>query len=102
VITPEEFKQDVMVWAEKLGVEPKEIHLRRMKRKWGKCSNNEVIFDISVLEEPHDVRLRVILHELLHLRYPNHGKMFTVLLNSYLQEGIKKYKEKNPYKFNQK
>ena len=92
MITPEEFKQDVRVWAEKLGVEPEEIDLRKMKKKWGTCSDNRVIFDISILEEPYDVRLRVILHELLHLRYPNHGKMFTTLLNSYLQEGIKRYR----------
>lgn len=92
MITPEEFKEDVMVWAEKLGVEPEEIHLRKMKSKWGKCSSRRLIFDISVLGEPYDVRLRVILHELLHLRYPNHGKMFSTLLNSYLQEGMKEHR----------
>ncbi|MBU7025409.1 MAG: M48 family metallopeptidase [Theionarchaea archaeon] len=91
VITPEEFKQDVMMWAERLGVEPEGIHLRKMKSKWGKCSSKKLVFDISVLEEPYDVRLKVILHELLHLRYPNHGKMFSALLNSYFEEGIKEY-----------
>lgn len=91
MITPEEFKQDVMIWAERLGVEPEDIHLRRMKSKWGKCSSNRLIFDISVLEEPYDVRLKVILHELLHLRYPNHGKLFTAILNSYLQESIQEH-----------
>lgn len=67
--------------------------MRKMKKKWGKCAGSTVIFDTSVLEEPYDVRLRVILHELLHLRYPNHGKMFTALFNSYLQEGMKECKE---------
>ena len=28
------FKADVRRWAELIGVEPKEIHLRPMKRKW--------------------------------------------------------------------
>ena len=34
MMTPEEFKQDVRAWAIEIGVEPKEIHLRKMKRKW--------------------------------------------------------------------
>ncbi len=28
--------------------------------------------------------LRAILHELLHLKYPNHGRMFHRLLNTYM------------------
>ncbi|MBP8988428.1 MAG: M48 family metallopeptidase, partial [Spirochaetes bacterium] len=30
----------------------------------------------------------VILHELLHLKYPNHGKMFTLLMDTYLKKTI--------------
>ena len=89
MITPEEFKQDVRAWAKKIGVEPKEIHLRKMKRKWASCSSKgRLTFDISLLDEPKESRLRKILHELLHLKYPNHGRMFNLLLNIYLRKGI--------------
>jgi predicted metal-dependent hydrolase len=91
MITPEEFKQDVLVWAKEVGVEPKEIHLCHLKEKWGHCSNKrELTFDISLLDQPENVRLRVILHELLHLRYPNHGRMFNILLNTYMKRASMK------------
>lgn len=33
---------------------------------------------------PTKTRAEAILHELLHLKFPNHGKMFNSLLNAYL------------------
>ena len=85
-MTPEEFKQDVRTWAAEVGVNPKEIHLRKMKRKWASCSSKgRLTFDPSLLGEPEEVRSRAILHELLHLRYPNHGRMFRLLLDTYLR-----------------
>lgn len=89
VITPEEFKKDVLYLANKVGVKPREIHIRCMKRKWASCSSRgRLTFDKMLLSKPKEVRFRVILHELLHLRYPNHGKMFNSLLDAYLQKSI--------------
>lgn len=86
MIEPEEFKRDVQVWAKEIGVEPKEIHLRKMKKKWASCSSRgRLTFDANILDEPKEARKKVIIHELLHLRYPNHGRMFNVLLNAYLK-----------------
>jgi len=91
MITGKEFKQGVQSWAKEIGVEPKEIHIRKMKRKWASCSSRgRLTFDPSLLKEPERVRSKAIIHELLHLKYPNHGKMFNALLNTYLRksEGI--------------
>lgn len=85
MITPEEFKRDVLKWAEVIGVKAKEIHLRKMKRKWASCSSKgRLTFDINLLKEEPEVRHRIIVHELLHLRYPNHGKMMKVMQRAYL------------------
>jgi predicted metal-dependent hydrolase len=60
-----------------------------MKRKWASCSSRgRLTFDKKLLDEPEEVRVKVILHELLHLRYPNHGKMFKLLLDYYLKKVI--------------
>lgn len=86
--TPKEFKRDVQGWAEKIGVKNKirQIQLRKMKRKWASCSSKgRLTFEPSILEKPSDFRDGIILHELLHLRYPNHGKMFKLLLGAYLR-----------------
>ena len=85
MMTAEEFKQDVLTWAQHIGVEPKEIHIRQMTRKWGSCSTRgRLTFDKSLLVENEEKRLRVIIEELLHMKIPNHGKMFKSMLNAYL------------------
>ncbi|MBX6424090.1 M48 family metallopeptidase [Thermosulfurimonas sp. F29] len=79
-----EFKKEVRRWAEKVGVSPKEIHVRRMRRKWASCSSKgRLTFSYDLLSQPEDFRTYVIVHELLHLRYPNHGKMFRALMKVY-------------------
>lgn len=85
MMTSEQFKQDVRDWAKKIGVEPKEIHIRKMKRKLASCSSKgRLTFDPSLLQETERVRSEAIIHELLHLKYPNHGRMFNALLKTYL------------------
>jgi len=87
LITIEQFKQDVQAWAKEIGVKPKEVHIRQMKRKWASCSSRgRLTFDHSLLEEAEHIRAKAILHELLHLKFPNHGKMFNALLSAYLRK----------------
>lgn len=79
------FVAEVKAWAQKIGVEPKEIHLRPMKNKWASCSSKgRMTFNVELLKEPADFRKKVILHELLHYKLPNHGKLFNSLLSAYL------------------
>lgn len=79
------FRAEVLTWANRVGVEPKEIHLRPMKHKWASCSSKgRVTFDPALLKEPASFRAEVIVHELLHLKIPNHGPLFKAMLRSYL------------------
>ncbi len=56
-----------------------------MSRKWGSCSTTgRVTLDTGLLTQSADFRKQVIVHELLHLRVPNHGKLFKALLRAYL------------------
>ncbi len=86
----EDLKREILEWAKELGVKPKEIHIRKMKRKWGSCSSKgRLTFSSDLMKEEFEVRAKVIVHELLHLKYPNHGKMFKSLLRVYLgKKGI--------------
>jgi predicted metal-dependent hydrolase len=96
LISPEEFKQEVILLSEDVGVKPGEIHLRKMKKKWASCSNKgRLTFDYSLLNETRDERYRVILHELLHLKYPTHGKMFNTMLDTYLKKSLKDHQTPN-------
>ena len=86
-ISAEELKQEVKALASEIVVSTKEIHVRKMKRKWASCSNKgRLSFSTELFNQPEDFRRKVIVHELLHMRYPNHGKMFNLLLNSYSEK----------------
>lgn len=87
-LTPADFKQEVSLWADRIGVDPSEIHLRKMNRKWGSCSTNgRLTFNTELLSEPPEERSRVIVHELLHLKVRNHGPLFRQLESAYLLQG---------------
>ncbi len=85
MITKTELKQEVDGWARVIGISFNEIHVRSMKNKLACCSSRgRLTFNSSLLEEPKEFRSEVIVHELLHLRIPNHGKMFRAVMKSYL------------------
>jgi hypothetical protein len=74
-----------MGWAKRIGVEPKEIRLRQLKSKWASCSSNgRLTFNSEILSQPARFRAEAIVHELLHLKLPNHGKLFKELTKAYL------------------
>lgn len=84
-MTVSEFKKEVQALADQVGVQPKEVHVREMKNKWGSCSTRgRLTFNSALLDEPEAKRKEIILHELLHLRYPNHGRMFRSVLRVHL------------------
>ncbi|MDY7078342.1 MAG: M48 family metallopeptidase [Chloroflexota bacterium] len=83
------FKSEVTTWADRIGVEPVLITVRPMKRKWGSCSSaGRLTFDRDLLYQPTPFRAEVIVHELLHIKYPypRHGKVFRSLVKSYLAQ----------------
>jgi len=89
IVPAQVFRADVVTWAKRIGVEPKEIRIRLMKNKWASCSSNgRLTFNSELLHEPAAFRREAIVHELLHLKIPNHNKLFKSLMRAYLAEGI--------------
>ena len=79
------FRARVQEWAKTIGVQPTEIRLRPMRRKWASCSSRgRLTFDTGLLKHEPDLGDFVIVHELLHLRVPNHGKVFKSFMHAYL------------------
>ena len=69
-------------------VEPREVRIRPMTRKWGSCSTaGRLTLDEGLTKQAAEFRKEVIVHELLHLKVPNHSKLFKVLLRAYLKTG---------------
>jgi predicted metal-dependent hydrolase len=86
-VPAEVFRSEIMVWARRIGVEPKEVRITPMRRKWASCSSKgRLSFNTELMKEPAPFRAEVIIHELLHLKVPNHGKLFKALLRTYLAQ----------------
>jgi predicted metal-dependent hydrolase len=79
-------KREVSRWAAKIGVVPKRVQIQRMTKKWASCSisSGRIYLSRDLLRESRAFRQIVIVHELLHLSVPNHGKLFKSLMNAYL------------------
>jgi predicted metal-dependent hydrolase len=78
-------RQLVDAWASKLEVTPRLVRVQRMTRKWGSCSARGTITLAADLAE-QDRRFQdfVVAHELLHLRVPNHGRLFKALMTAHV------------------
>ena len=81
----------VEYWARRLNVRPRLVRVQHMTRKWGSCSTSGIItLAIDLADREVGFQDFVIAHELLHLRVPNHGRLFKALMNIHVPEW-KKY-----------
>jgi hypothetical protein len=59
-----------------------QLRIRKMKKRWGSCTARGVInLNIELIKAPSHCIDYVVVHELCHLKYPNHGKEFHSLLD---------------------
>ena len=80
----------VEYWARALSVPMPKVRVRHMTRKWGSCSTSGVItLAHDLADQEVGFQDFVIAHELLHLRLPNHGKLFKALLAAHVPDWAK-------------
>ena len=78
-------KRRVVGWAVKLRVNPKIVRVQGMTRKWGSCSSaGTVTFASDLAEKSEQFQDYVMVHELLHLRYTTHGRLFKALMSAHV------------------
>ena len=83
----ESFKVAVCDWSARLKVKPSQVRMQKMRNKWASCSTRKCVsFSEDLLKEHQGFQEYVIVHELLHLRVPNHGKLFRSLMSLYLPD----------------
>jgi predicted metal-dependent hydrolase len=72
-----------MAWALKLKINPERVIIEEMPKKWGSCSPDGVVTlaeDLASMEP--DFQDYVIVHELLHVRYGDHGRRFKAMMTA--------------------
>src|SRR5438552_3548002 len=78
------FKRRVRYLSKKIGVNVKTLIVRPMDNKWASCSTQgNVSFSNELINLEKESGDYVILHELLHLKVPNHGKLWKSLMRVY-------------------
>lgn len=64
-------------WNKSLNYEYSDIAVKQLKSRWGSCSNNgSLSFNYKVLFLPENLQDYVVVHELCHLKQPNHSPKF--------------------------
>ncbi len=81
----DEMKWAARQWAARVGVRVAQIQIRAMSQKWASMSSSgRLTLNSELLEMPRDIGEFVIVHEILHLIAPSHGKVFKSFLYAYL------------------
>jgi len=64
-------------WAAKINVQPKRITIKDQKTRWGSCSSKSNLnYNWRIVMAPLEVIDYLVIHELCHLRVPNHSALF--------------------------
>jgi len=67
-----------------MGVEYEQIEIRRQRTKWGSCSTNGTLgLNWRLMMAPLEIVDYIVIHELAHLREPNHTDEFWSLVSEH-------------------
>lgn len=78
------FQNKVVVFAERMQLQPTAVRIGNWRRRWGCCDSKGVIgFNWRLVQAPVWVAEYVVVHELAHLRYMNHSVAFWQLVEWY-------------------
>ena len=79
----QQLRRRAMGWAVKLKVNPAQVQIKRLSDSWGSCAPDGIVtLADDLATEAEDFQDYVIVHELLHLRYRDHGKQFKVMMTA--------------------
>jgi predicted metal-dependent hydrolase len=85
-------------WAARLGVKAPQIHLRPMRRKWASISTSgRLTLSTELLALPRRLGEFVVVHELVHLLAPNHGRLHKSFLYAYLPDWEERQRDLQKY-----
>ena len=75
-------------WESKTKLKASSWKIKKVKSYWGKCKTqtHEIIFNQNLVHYPKECAEYVVLHELAHIRFPNHQKEFKNFLSRYMPD----------------
>jgi predicted metal-dependent hydrolase len=80
----EAFQARLEFWISRTRLKPPRVRFRYMTRFWAVCRcDNSITFSTALLDQPVAFQDVVIVHELVHLRIPDHSEYFWRVLALY-------------------
>ena len=81
----------VEFYSQIMDIEPKGVKITSAKTRFGSCSGkNSLCFSYRLMLYPVEAIDYVVVHELAHIKYKNHGRQFYSLIEKYMPD----YKER--------
>lgn len=81
-------------WAVRIGVKTPQVQLRAMTTKWASISTaGPLTLNTDLLSLPKPLGEFVLVHELVHLLAPNHGRVFKSFMHAYLPDWEEREKQ---------
>lgn len=78
----------IPLWEKKTEFYCSSWKIKKVKSYWGKCNfiTRELFFCLRLAEQDNDYIEYVVLHELAHIKYHDHGKEFKAFLSKHMPE----------------
>lgn len=74
-------KEKVAEWNQELNLSFNAVRVRRMKTRWGsRTAKRNLHFNYKIMFLPEDIQDYLVVHELCHLKHPNHSADFWALV----------------------
>ena len=71
-------------WSTQMDVSPNQIKLKDQKTRWGSCSSKgNINYNWRIIMAPENIIDYLVIHELAHLKVPNHSNSFWNLVESF-------------------
>lgn len=77
----------VRFYSQLMGLIPQGVKITRAKKRFGSCSGkNSLCFSCFLMLYPEQAIDYVVVHELAHIKYRNHGSDFYALIGRYMPD----------------
>ncbi|ECQ5766977.1 M48 family metallopeptidase, partial [Campylobacter jejuni] len=82
-------------WSKKTGLFYTHLSIKNMKTRWGSCNHNKAYINLNLKLIQKSLRAieYVILHEISHLKFPNHSKEFYTFIEHFMSDFRQREKE---------
>ena len=95
-------EESIEKYSSLMGLYSNKIKIRCLKSAWGICySSKNITFNLNLIKLPIEFIDYLVIHELGHLKHPNHSKEYREYIGKYIEnpKEYRKWLRKNGYKF---